>query len=192
MRGLRLVTLAAISVLVFSACNAAATPSPSVSVPGSAAPSAAKGGVVRWFVGLGSGTKPNQIDAQKAFVENYNKVNKDGITIKLEIVPYASAYDVLKSEMAAGNTPDIVGPVGVQRRNGFEGLFLDLSDEIKKNNYNLKDFPDALVNFCTPATSGTTRTLSPRPVSPTFPPRLAISIRARPGTGMRLPGSPLN
>jgi multiple sugar transport system substrate-binding protein len=146
MRGLRLVTLAAIPVLVFSACNGTATPSPSAPAASPAASAGAKP-VVRWFVGLGSGTKPNQIDAQKAFVENYNKINKDGITIKLEIVPYASAYDVLKSEMAAGNAPDIVGPVGVQRRNGFEGLFLDLTNEIKKNNYNLKDFPDALVKF---------------------------------------------
>ena len=50
MRGLRLVTLAAIPVLVLSACTSAATTAPSQ------APVA--NGAIRWFVGLGSGTQP--------------------------------------------------------------------------------------------------------------------------------------
>jgi multiple sugar transport system substrate-binding protein len=147
MRGLRLITLAAIPVLVFSACTTSNASPTAATASGSVAPATTPPGAVRWFVGLGSGTQPNQIDAQKAFVENYNKTNKDGITVKLEIVPNANAYDVLKTEIAAGNAPDIIGPVGVKGRNGFEGLFLDLNSEITKNNYNLKDFPDALVKF---------------------------------------------
>jgi multiple sugar transport system substrate-binding protein len=150
-RTLRLITLAAIPVLVLSACStSSASTAPSVA-PASAGPAASVAapvsGTVKWFVGLGSGTQPNQIDAQKAFVASYNKSNKDGITIKLDIEPNASATDILKTQIAAGNAPDIIGPVGVKGRNGFEGLFLDLTQEIAKNNYDLKAFPDTLVKF---------------------------------------------
>lgn len=152
-RGLRLVALAAITVLALSACGGAnATPQ---AVASQSARTAQAGGsgrstagsVIRWFVGLGSGTSTSQVNAEKAFVSSYNSLNPDGITIKLEVQPSATAYDVLKSEMAAGNSPDIVGPIGVGERNGFEGLFLDLSSEITKHNYDLKAFPDELVKF---------------------------------------------
>lgn len=142
MRGLRLVTLAAIPVLAFSACSSSsATPS----AASSSAPQAS--GIVHWFVGLGSGTQPAQIDAQKAFVANYNSTNKDGITIKLDIVPNADAYDTLKTEIAAGNSPDIIGPTGVKGRNGFEGLFLDLTSLIAKNNVDMSKYPASLTTF---------------------------------------------
>ena len=119
-----------------------ATPSAVYITPGS--PVAGRT-TVRWFVGLGSGTDNYQIDAQKAFVANYNANNSDGISIQLEIVPNSTAYAVLKTEIAAGNAPDIVGPVGVQGRNGFEGQFLNLTDEIHKNGVDLTAYDPALV-----------------------------------------------
>ncbi|HEX7490106.1 MAG TPA: extracellular solute-binding protein [Candidatus Limnocylindrales bacterium] len=150
-RGLSLITLAAIPMFVLGACgqtsNASPTPStePSSAAQGSAA--SASSGAITWFVGLGSGTQPNQIDAEKAFVASYNKLNKDGITITLKIVPHDSAYDVLKTDIARGDAPDLIGPVGVKDRNGFEGLFLDLTQEIAKNNYDVKAFADPAVEF---------------------------------------------
>jgi multiple sugar transport system substrate-binding protein len=149
-RGLRLITLAAIPVLVLSACSTATTSTaPVASTGASTAPVAttAPSNTVRWFVGLGAGSDPGQIDAEKAFVNSYNKSNKDGITIKLDIENNKTATDTLKVQMASGNAPDIIGPVGVKGRNGFEGLFLDLTQEIAKNNYDTKVFPDALVKF---------------------------------------------
>jgi multiple sugar transport system substrate-binding protein len=154
-RGLRLITLAAIPVLVLSACSstASSSESPAASVAASAGVSAAASvstgtpGTVRWFVGLGAGSDPAQLDAEKAFVNSYNKSNKDGITIKLDIENNKTATDTLKVQLASGNGPDIIGPVGVKGRNGFEGLFLDLTQEIAKNNYDTKVFPDALVKF---------------------------------------------
>lgn len=111
------------------------------------APSIAGRTSVRWFVGLGSGTLDSQIKAQKTFVTNYNATNKDGIAIQLEVVSNATAYDVLKTEIAAGNAPDIVGPVGVQGRNGFEGAFLDLTDEIRKNGVDLTAYDSSLLTY---------------------------------------------
>jgi multiple sugar transport system substrate-binding protein len=160
-RGLRLITLAAIPVLVLSACSTAtSTAGPSAtdqaSTGASAAPSVAVTlpGTVKWFVGLGSGTQPNQIADQNAFVANYNKTNKDGITIKLDIEPNATANAILKTDIVAGNIPDIIGPVGTAGRVEFQSQFLDLTTEIAKNNYNLKAFPDALVKFFNNAESG--------------------------------------
>jgi multiple sugar transport system substrate-binding protein len=103
---------------------------------------------VRWFVGLDSlGTQTAQVAAEKAFVANYDAVNRDGITIKLEIVPSVAAADVLKTEMAAGNAPDIVGPVGVKGLDGFDGLLLDLTSEIHKNNVELTAYESSVVKF---------------------------------------------
>jgi multiple sugar transport system substrate-binding protein len=148
--GFRLATLAAIPVLVLSACNSTvATPTPpaaTASPTPSATPSAPSGSI-RWFVGLDQGTQPAQVAAEKAFVASYNSVNRDGITINLEIVPTTTAADVLKKEMAAGNAPDIVGPLGVGDLNGFEGLFLDLGPQIQKNNLDLTAFDPALVKL---------------------------------------------
>jgi multiple sugar transport system substrate-binding protein len=130
MRGLRLITLAAIPVLVLSACSSsAATTAPNSS-----------GGNLRWFVGLGGGTQPAQIQPQKDWVDNYNKTNKDGAKISLEIVTNANAFDTLKTEIAAGNAPDIIGPIGVKGRSIFKGLLLDLTSEIASQKFDLGQY----------------------------------------------------
>lgn len=154
-RGLRLISLAAISALVLSACNsstatstpATATPSPSPTGADTTQPAPGGGLTIHWFVGLDLGTSDAQIAAQKAFVTSYNSVNKSGITLKLEVVPTATAADVLKTEMAAGSAPDIVGPLGIGDLNGLEGLFLDLGPEITKNQIDLTAYDPALMKF---------------------------------------------
>jgi multiple sugar transport system substrate-binding protein len=150
-RGFRFVGLAAIPVLVLSACNSTvATPTPSsgASAAQSAAPTpSAPPGTIRWFVGLDQGTDNAQVAAEKQFVAGYNSANKDGITIRLEVVPSTTAADVLKKEMAAGSAPDIVGPIGIGDLNGFEDLFLDLGPQMQKNNIDMTAYDPALVKF---------------------------------------------
>jgi multiple sugar transport system substrate-binding protein len=160
-RGLRLITLAAIPVLVLSACSSsAATTAPTTATVPSTDPVVTPAPTVegkvnlRWFVGLGSGTQPSQIAAQKKFVADYDANNKDNINLTLEIVPNANAYDVLKTEIAAGKAPDIIGPVGVKGRNGFEGLFLDLTSEISSQSFDLTAYDPTLVNFFKSADQG--------------------------------------
>jgi multiple sugar transport system substrate-binding protein len=101
---------------------------------------------VRWFVGLGTGTDPEQQVAQKKVVDDYN-ASQDKIQLILEVVPYNSAVDTLSTEIASGNGPDIVGPVGWSGSNAFYGQWLDLKDLIQKNNYDTSDFDPALVNM---------------------------------------------
>ena len=101
---------------------------------------------VRWYVGLGAGTDAPTIDAQQAVVDDFN-ASQDAIELSLEVVDNAQAYDVLSTEIAAGNGPDIVGPMGVRGRASFPGAWLDLSSLIESTGYDLSDFDPALVDF---------------------------------------------
>jgi ABC-type glycerol-3-phosphate transport system substrate-binding protein len=80
---------------------------------------------VEWYVGLGAGGQPAQIEAQEAVVEAFNASHTD-VQIKLTIVDNNVAYDTLGTLIAAGNSPDIVGPVGTDGSNAFSNSFLDL------------------------------------------------------------------
>ncbi|MFN2243395.1 MAG: sugar ABC transporter substrate-binding protein, partial [Anaerolineae bacterium] len=68
---------------------------------------------IRWFIGLGAGGNPEEQEKENAFVEKFNAKYGDRYELVLDIVPNATAYDVLKTQIASGDVPDIVGPVGV-------------------------------------------------------------------------------
>lgn len=101
---------------------------------------------IRWYVGLGAGTDGNQIDIQQGIVDEFNE-SQDRIELSLEAIDNNQAYDVLGTQIAAGNAPDIVGPMGIRGRASFPGAWLDLSDLIEANDYDLSDFDPALVEF---------------------------------------------
>lgn len=101
---------------------------------------------IRWFVGLGAGGDAPQIEAQEAVVEEFNN-SQDEIELVLEIVDNDQAFDVLNTQIAAGNAPDIVGPVGIRGRASFPGAWLDLTSYIEDTGYDLSDFDPALVEF---------------------------------------------
>ncbi len=101
---------------------------------------------VRWFVGLGAGSDEGTFAPQTAFVERFN-ASQDEIELVLEIVDNNAAYDTLATHIAAGNAPDIVGPIGIRGRDSFKGTWLDLQPFIDANNYDLSDFDPSLVEF---------------------------------------------
>lgn len=101
---------------------------------------------VRWFVGLGTGSNEQQIAPQEKVVADFNK-SQDKIELVLEIVANAQAFDVLATQIAAGNAPDIVGPIGVRGRDSFKGQWLDLQPLVDKTKYDLNDFDKAIVDF---------------------------------------------
>jgi multiple sugar transport system substrate-binding protein len=109
--------------------------------------------VVRWFVGLGAGTDEPMFAPQEAVVEQYN-ASQDEIELVLEIVDASQAYATLATQIAAGNAPDIVGPVGIRGRDFFRGAWLDLQPLIDAENYDLSDFDPALVEFYVDAEEG--------------------------------------
>lgn len=154
------------TVLIATACGSA-TPSPS-SVAPTTAPSAAPtvapsivnitpepikagpgpngGVVVRWFIGLGAGTQPAQITPEQAFAAAYNASQKD-VYLSLEIVDNTQAANILKTEVASGTAPDIIGPVGVEGLNIFRDQLLDLAPIIAKNNYKFTGVDPKVVDF---------------------------------------------
>ena len=142
-------------LLLVSACTAtpAATTAPTSGVPATekpAEPTAAvqKPGVteIRWFIGLGTGTDPEQLTAEQEVVDAFNAAHPD-IHLVTEVVTYESAFDTMATELASGNPPDIVGPMGVDGAESFHGQWLDLDPLIKKNNYDLTQFDQGAVNF---------------------------------------------
>jgi multiple sugar transport system substrate-binding protein len=108
---------------------------------------AGEGVEIRWFIGLGAWGNPEEIEKEEAFVEEFNAKYGDQYKLVMDIVPNETAYDVLKTQIASGDVPDIVGPVGVRGLASFEGAWLDLSPYIEPANYDLSDFPSELVEF---------------------------------------------
>jgi multiple sugar transport system substrate-binding protein len=172
----RFATLASAVALAASACGGSApsvapasggvasvAPAASQSAAPSAVASTAKPGqiinvngkdhqVVRWFVGLGSGTNPAQIALQQTVVNDFNAEQDkrtDGkmpILLSLEIVQNATATTILKTEMASGSAPDLIGPVGIKGRAGFAGQFLDMTPLIANAGFDMTKYPTKLVD----------------------------------------------
>ena len=166
--------LAAMVAIVVAACGGTtATQSPSPSVAASAAATVAPtplvtpvpvkpdepgpngGTVVRWFVGLGAGGQPQQIAAQTTVVNDFNNAQKD-IYISLEIYDNKVAGNILRTQIAAGNAPDIIGPVGVEGLNLFIDQLLDLQPLIASTKFDMTKFDPALVDFFKMGPGGTT------------------------------------
>jgi len=88
---------------------------------------------IRWFIGLGTGTDPVQLTAEQSVVDDFNADPAratDKIQLIMEVVPYASAKDTILTEIAAGNGPDVIGPVGWGGSAALHGQWADLKTEI--------------------------------------------------------------
>ncbi|MDX1663657.1 MAG: extracellular solute-binding protein [Candidatus Promineifilaceae bacterium] len=101
---------------------------------------------IRWYVGLGAGSDEPTFACQEEVVEEFN-ASQDDIELMLEIVANDAAYDTLATQIAAGNAPDIVGPVGIRGRDSFRGAWLDLAPLVQANDYDLSDFDPNMVDF---------------------------------------------
>jgi multiple sugar transport system substrate-binding protein len=157
----RLMAIFAVLALVAGACGgsgtapteaASTTAAETTTTAGSTETTAAASDKiqVRWFVGLGAGGQPEQITAQEAVVAAFNE-SHDEIEIVLEIIENEVAYDTLATQMASGNPPDIIGPVGRDGSNSFAGQFLDLEPLIEATGYDVSRWPEATVaNFREP------------------------------------------
>jgi len=102
---------------------------------------------IRWFVGLGTGTDPvSQIPVEEEVVADFN-ASQDAIELVLEVVPFDSARDTLSTQIASGNGPDIIGPVGWGGSAAFYGQWLDLTPYIESSGFDTSVFDPALVTF---------------------------------------------
>jgi len=88
-----------------------------------------------WFVGLGTGTNDQQHEAQDALVEEFN-ASQDAIELVIQYgADWDTSRDAISTLIAAGNPPDVVGPVGVGGSNAFEDQWMDLQPLIDETGY---------------------------------------------------------
>ena len=162
---LRLGMIVAAAALVFSACStgsATPTPAPAATPTPVASGSAANTGAptpavtpvtytgpkvtITWFCCLGTGEDASQQTVEKQVVADFNATHPN-INLVFELNPYTGARDKLSTELASGNGPDIVGPVGVGGSEAFHGQWADLSQWITKYNYDLSEFDQSAIDF---------------------------------------------
>lgn len=102
---------------------------------------------VRWFIGLGAGAQPEQLEAQQVIVEEFN-ASQDEIELVIEVVDNDVAYETLATQMASDNPPDIIGPVGRDGSNAFAGQFLNLEPLVESTGFDTSIWPEEVVeNF---------------------------------------------
>ena len=146
----------------------------------------------------GRGGQPQQIAAQTGVRRRLQQPpEKDKVYISLEIYDNKVAANILKTQIAAGNAPDIIGPVGVEGLNLFRDQLLDLEPLIELDRVRHEQVPrrsptssrsaraaprSASRSRPTRRSSGTTRTCSTRPSCRTRRPRSATSTTASRGT----------
>lgn len=100
---------------------------------------------ITWFVGLGTGTSAEQLAMQEAVVERFN-ASQDEIELRLQVADNTVAADTLRTLIASGQAPDVVGPVGLAGANAFAGEYLNLLPLIESSGYEISQFQRPLVD----------------------------------------------
>jgi len=147
---------AALSVgiaLVLAACGSQgadqsaapdATDEPDGSAPAASTP-AGEAVEIEWFVGLGTGENEEQIPTEEAVVAAFNEANP-GIDLELTVVDNTEAATTLATRIAAGDAPDIIGPVGIRGLQSFGDQLLDIGPYIESSGVDLSEIPQALID----------------------------------------------
>lgn len=154
---LYLLSLLIIASMVLSACGGGATEEPAAPAEEPAAtteepvapadePAAAEKVQIRWFIGLGTGANNEQVPVEQEVVDAFN-ASQDRIELVMEVVTNEASRDTLATEIASGNGPDVIGPVGWGGSNSFYGQWLDMSPYIDSSGFDTSVFDPALVDF---------------------------------------------
>ncbi len=103
---------------------------------------------IQVMVGFGGGTDPSQMAIHESLQKNFNEtVGKEkGIELEFVTVQYAEAAQKFTTLLAAGMTPDIVGPIGISGVAKFIDEWSDISPLIAKDKIDLSVYDQALVN----------------------------------------------
>jgi multiple sugar transport system substrate-binding protein len=161
----RLAVLASAATILAGACGGTSVASQGPTAAGSAAPAPTAqivqvtpaplpdtgpgpngGTIVRWFIGLGTGGQPQHVAAEQKIAADFNAAQKE-IFLSVEIYDNKVAANILKTQIAAGTAPDIIGPVGVEGLNLFRDQLLDLTPLVASQNYDTSKVDPALNDF---------------------------------------------
>jgi multiple sugar transport system substrate-binding protein len=124
------------------------TPTNPVYAPSTGAGCAAGATKITWYVGLGTGSQPEQVPVEQAWVDKFNKSQSEACVILTVVYNTGTnSYDALKAMIAAGNAPDIVGPVGKMGRASFQGAWADVAALAAAAGFDLTKYDPALLEF---------------------------------------------
>ena len=146
---LRFGSFLVVLALVLAACGGSGTASeePEGSEPASSEPATGEAVEIRWFCCIGTGDNvETQVPTEEAVVAAFNEEHDD-IELVFEMIDYDEAYDVLATQIAGGNPPDILGPAGGTAAAAFEGEWLDLTDVIESSGHDLTQYAPGSVEF---------------------------------------------
>ena len=91
------------------------------------------------FVGLGTGTDPDQITMQEELAKKFNDTH-DNIEMEFLIVPTETAIERLLAMLAGDGAPQLVGPMGVDGFAQFFDYWADVKPFIEADNFDMSDF----------------------------------------------------
>jgi multiple sugar transport system substrate-binding protein len=91
------------------------------------------------FIGMGTGTDPDQIAAQEALQEEFNSTHEN-IEVEFLIVPNEEAPERYLAMISGGNAPQLVGPNGISTVAQFYDTWVDITPFIEADNLDLSDF----------------------------------------------------
>lgn len=91
------------------------------------------------FIGMGTGTDPDQIAAQEDMQERFNSTHDD-IEVEFLIVPHDEAPERFLAMLSGGNAPQLVGPNGISTVAQFFDAWTDVTPFIEADNLDLSDF----------------------------------------------------
>jgi multiple sugar transport system substrate-binding protein len=145
--------LVVFGLLVTACSGSAATSSPAGSAPpaaseapASAAPTTSgEAAEIEWYVGLGTGENEEQIPAEEAVVAAFNEANPN-IHLTLTVVDNTEAADTLATRIAAGDSPDIIGPIGIRGLQSFGDQLLDIGPFIESSGVDLSGIDQSLID----------------------------------------------
>jgi multiple sugar transport system substrate-binding protein len=134
--------LAALTLIVAACSSQSSSPSASAGASEeSVAPAEAVD--IEWFVGLGTGENEEQIPAEEAVVAAFND-SQSRINLILTVVDNTEASDTLATRLAAGDAPDIIGPIGIRGLQSFGDQLLDISPYLDE--VDLSEIPQGLID----------------------------------------------
>jgi len=99
--------------------------------------------VVTIFVGMGTGTAPEQQAVQNTLADEWNAAHDD-IKVEYMYVPHAESRTKWAAMLAAGTPPAINMPSGVEQVGRFRDTNLDIGPYLERDNYDLSDFGDLI------------------------------------------------
>lgn len=91
------------------------------------------------FVGLGTGTDPDQITKQEDLQARFN-ASHDSIEIEFLIVPHEEAGTRLLAMLAGDNAPQLVGPNGISSIAEYFDSWADITPFIEAEGFDTSDF----------------------------------------------------